>query len=704
MMPRRVLAVCMIVMLTASVARCKPPAPETGPGDRMLAEYFTTETARLRDACLADVDTLGDWERQRETRRRELLEMLGLDPLPERTDLKATVTGTLDQETFTVEKLHFQSRPGLYVTGNLYVPKGLEKPAPAILYVCGHGPCKVDGVSYGNKVSYHHHGCWFARHGYVCLVIDSLQMGEIEATHHGTYRYDMWWWNNRGYTPAGVEAWNCVRAIDYLQSRGEVDPQRIGVTGRSGGGAYSWWIAAIDERIKAAVPVAGITDLENHVVDGCVEGHCDCMFFVNTHRWDYPMVAALVAPRPLLIANSDADGIFPLDGVRRTYEKARRVYALHDAEDKIGLVITEGPHKDTRELRVPAFRWFDKHLMGVERKEYAPAEKSLEPQQLKVFAELPADQINTKIHETFVPAATDSPLPKQATGWGKEWTKMRTAWRKALEEKVFAGWPKELVPLDVEEEFLLKSEYVIATAYDFTSQENVRLRMLVVRAADANTPAVHVELYDAEVWGKMEAAYGKGLTEGLVHGEATEELRRFAHDACSTHRAQQVAYVIPRGIGPTAWNPNPRKQIQIRRRFMLLGQTLDGMRIWDVRRAIAALRTLPQFHDAPITLNGRGQAAGWAVYAALFEPRIVELELRRLARIHREGPILLNVNRYLDLPQALAMALGQKRSVRVYGDGLAMKWAFPTTVARLLGLGQEHLELIEKKPVLPGPY
>ena len=93
---------------------------------------------------------------------------------------------------------------------------------------------------------------------------------------------------NRGYTPAGVEAWNCIRALDYLETRPEVDPKRLGVTGRSGGGAYSWWIAAIDERIKAAVPVAGITDLQNHVVDGCVEGHCDCMYMVNTYRWDYP--------------------------------------------------------------------------------------------------------------------------------------------------------------------------------------------------------------------------------------------------------------------------------------------------------------------------------------------------------------------------------------------------------------------------------
>src|SRR5688572_16902046 len=277
--------------------------------------------------------------------------MLGLDPLPERTDLKPVITGKVEHEEFTVEKLHFQSRPGLYVTGNLYIPKKIDKPLPAVLYVCGHGQVKKDGIAYGAKAHYQHHGGWFARNGFVCLTIDTLQLGEIEGIHHGTHRYGYWWWLNRGYTPAGVEAWNCIRALDYLQSRKEVDGDKLGVTGRSGGGAYSWWIAALDDRIKCAVPVAGITDLHNHIVDGSVEGHCDCMFFVNTHRWDYPTVAALVAPRPLLIANSDKDTIFPLDGVQRLHAQVRNIYRLYGAEDKLGLLITEGPHKDTQDLQ-----------------------------------------------------------------------------------------------------------------------------------------------------------------------------------------------------------------------------------------------------------------------------------------------------------------------------------------------------------------
>ena len=97
-------------------------------------------------------------------------------------------------------------------------------------------------------------------------------------------------------------------------------------------------------------------------MDGTVEGHCDCMFVVNTYRWDYPLVAALVAPRPLLIANSDSDTIFPLDGVSRLHSKVRRIYELHKASDKLGLLITPGPHKDTQDLQLPVFRWFNRHL------------------------------------------------------------------------------------------------------------------------------------------------------------------------------------------------------------------------------------------------------------------------------------------------------------------------------------------------------
>src|SRR5262249_20627206 len=233
---------------------------------------------------------------------------------------------------------------GLYVTANLYVPKKAVFPAPAVLYVCGHGNVVVDKVSYGSKVFYQHHPAWFASNGYVCLILDTLQLGEIEGIHHGTYPrsgYNMWWWQTLGYTPAGVECWNGIRALDYLQSRKEVDPKRIGLTGRSGGGATRWWVAAADDPPQCIIPLGGIAGLWAHVVEGSpahpkgvISGHCDCMYFVNTYRWDFPLVAALCAPRPLLLGNSDADTIFPVPGYRRLAEKVRKVYDLYGADNK----------------------------------------------------------------------------------------------------------------------------------------------------------------------------------------------------------------------------------------------------------------------------------------------------------------------------------------------------------------------------------
>ena len=235
-----------------------------------------------------------------------------------------------------------------------------------------------------------------------------------------------------------------VRAVDLLQSLPEVDGERIGVTGRSGGGAYSWWVAAIDERIKCAVPVAGITDLRNHVVDGCVEGHCDCMFMVNTYRWDYPMLAALVAPRPLLISNTDSDRIFPLDGVYRTHKKVKRVYDLLGAGKNVALHITAGPHSDTQELRVHAFRWMNRHLKGDAESSVQPAEKFFEPTDLKVFDSLPSDEHNTRIQEQFVAKATPR-TPSTA----EEWDAQRIAWMRVLREQTFRGWPTHDVPLNI---------------------------------------------------------------------------------------------------------------------------------------------------------------------------------------------------------------------------------------------------------------
>ena len=627
--------------------------------DEALAEYFRRETRAISDRCLTDLTTSNAWLASLPTQRAQLAEMLGLSPMPPRTDLQAKVTGRIEHDTFTVENLHFQSRPGLYVTANFYVPKNLTKPAPAVLYVSGHGPVITNGISYGNKVSYQHHGAWFAQNGYVCLILDTVQLGEIPGVHHGTYREGMWWWNSRGYTPAGVECWNGMRALDYLSTRPEVDTNRFGITGRSGGGAYSWFVTAMDERIKAAAPVAGITDLENHVVDGAVEGHCDCMFFVNTYRWDYPQLAALAAPRPLLIVNTDDDSLFPLDGVVRLRDKVRRVYDLLGAGEKCGLVITPGGHQDTQELQVPVMRWFNKHLKGEETLIENAAVKLFSPQQLKVFTTLPGDALNGKIHETFVEMAKPA-LPKSKEEWGRQ----REEWLAGLRTKSFPS--------------LARADESAATFVlnRLTGHHQWRFKasganLFVATRADEKAERVILTAEFLKMGGRIAPR-----TPGAWHGQI------------SFPRLDTNALVNPKRLASAPvekvdFASLVRKEVQLRRRHMLLGETADAQRVADLVRAIQAIRASKEFAKLTLRLEAEGDMAVNALYASLFAP-VDELVLTNLPKSHQDGgPDYLNVLRILDIPQAVAMA-SERGPVLLIGANEA-DWQYPLQTAKQLG-------------------
>jgi len=662
-----------------------------GPADLALAEYFRVETALLSQNCLAGIQTLDHWTSARAGWVQQLQEMLGLWPMPDRTELQATVTGRIDHDRFSVENVHFQSLPGLYVTANLYLPRDMKAPAPTILYVCGHGPSIKEGVSFGNKVSYQHHGAWFAQNGYVCLVIDTLQLGEIQGIHHGTYREGMWWWNSRGYTPAGVEAWNSIRALDYLCTRPEVDTNRFGITGRSGGGAYSWTTAALDSRVKVAAPVAGITDLANYVVDGAVEGHCDCMFFVNTYRWDYPQLAALMAPRPLLLANTDRDSIFPLDGVERLHEKVRRIYQLHGASTNLGLLITEGPHQDSQDLQLPVLRWFNRFLKGTDPLIETAARKYFEPEQLKVFTRLPADSSNTNIQDSFVPPAPAPPIPTSP----QQWTEQRDSWLAELRRRSFAGWPADSLAPGLEGTSSTERDGVRLDQYRFTSQHHVVLPLLVVRSSTSEpVRRVVLDIPGPVQWEEWLSRISTGFPElaassQLAAGSRTEpgdsSAARAWQELVQTQlRSNRWAILIapPRGVGPDRWSGDAKKQVQLRRRFMLLGQTLDGMRVWDARRAIQAVRSIPDLKTAPLWISARQEMGVNALYASLYEPGIAGLDLHQLPDSHRNGPDYLNVLRVLDVPQALSLAM-ERSLVHVLDSGTT-GWEYPDAVRRSL--------------------
>lgn len=627
--------------------------------DERLERFFADQVAAIEQTTLAGIDSAEAWQERREKLVDQLREMLGLDPWPERTPLEPEVRGVVEGDGFVVERVLFQSRPGLYVTANLYRPARVEAPLPAVLYVCGHSRQIADGVSFGNKTGYQHHGVWFARNGYVCLMIDTVQLGEIEGVHHGTHNLGQWWWASRGYTPAGAEAWNSIRAIDYLETRAEVDAERIGVTGRSGGGAYSWWVAALDQRVRVAVPVAGITDLRNHVVDDCVEGHCDCMYMVNSHRWDFGTLAALVAPRPLLISNSHRDTIFPLDGVMRVYRQAERIYQLLDAEDHLAVHVTAGPHQDTQSLRVGAFMWLNRHLKDSEDLIREPAEKRFEPAELRVLnpGELPDDQHVTTVQEWFVPPAVAS-VPEDAA----QWEAMRKSWLTAL--------------ADVPGATKLDAEAGDAEANELESFTDDRVAVRHLAAEVVPPLESHLVMVGPAKPGAAERvrlcpceASEAGLTiwvgDAIVPVEswqavaAHEAVRRRVIDA-----GERLVIVPPIGFGPTAWSGDQREQNHVRRRFQLLGMTADAVRVAELRWVLRWLQSRPETASREVVLSAEGVAAVRRLYASLGDETVTRMDLAKLSGDGRNGPILLLAERVWDVPQLLAVA-SQGRNVRL---------------------------------------
>ena len=370
---RLLLATLPALLFALPLFAADPPKDDTARGDKMRDAYFRHEVKRIADASLADVKTKADWEKKRPELRRQFLDMLGLWPLPPRTDLKATITGKLETENFTVEKLHFQSIPGLYVTGNLYLPKNAQAAGPG-------DPLRLRPRQHGRstrsptaaRCTYQHHPAWFAGTRlrlpdprYAATRRDSRASITARITRHVVVA-------DARLHAGRHRVLERHAALDYLETRKEVDPKRLGVTGRSGGGATSWWVGAADERAAVHHPCrrhrrsAGPCRRRasrRAFRDGVISGHCDCMYFVNTYRWDFDTVMALCAPRPLLLGNSDADDIFPVAGLPPPGRQGASASTTCTApDDKFALLETKGPHKDTPELRRGAFRWMNRWL------------------------------------------------------------------------------------------------------------------------------------------------------------------------------------------------------------------------------------------------------------------------------------------------------------------------------------------------------
>ena len=319
--------------------------------DELASEFTARPLPDIRDA-----DTLARWQ---DGRRQELFRQWGIEPLRRHLghEPENTVAGVLESDRYRVEKIWFRALDDLVITANLYIPNGLDGPAPAIIYVCGHSP--------NPKVSYQDHARKFAQLGFVTLIVDTIIYGEIPGSHRGTYNEGAFQWISRGYSPAAAEAWAAMRALDLLGARADVDPERIGMTGHSGGGAVSWWTAAADPRVRAIASSSGTGDEYSHLRDHTIDSHCDCYFPSRTDGSSLLETYALVAPRPALIVAPRLDSVYHPDSPASITERLQNFYGGLGHKSNVELLSIDAGHQYTSESRRAVFAWMLTHVAGV---------------------------------------------------------------------------------------------------------------------------------------------------------------------------------------------------------------------------------------------------------------------------------------------------------------------------------------------------
>ncbi|MBM3495160.1 MAG: hypothetical protein FJX72_12695 [Armatimonadetes bacterium] len=322
-----------------------------------------------RDALYADPGSAVTRIRERQGQLRERF-IASLGGLPnDATQPEARVTGAVKRPGFAIEKLIYESRPGNFVTALLYVPDQLTAPAPAVLFLCGHA---AEGKAYPE---YQRVCQLLALSGFVVLAQDPIGQGErlsywdttvgaplvgactLEHDHAGAQCGPL------GWSPARFFLHDARRSLDYLVSRPEVDPSRIGLTGNSGGGTQSCLLMLTDERIAAAAPGTFIMNRQTYMHTG---GAQDCEQIwpgFTAHGYDHEDVLIAMAPRPVCVL-SVTDDFFPIEGTRRTVERSRRAWSAFGVDEMPELVVDRASHAYTPALACAAARFFGLHLMG----------------------------------------------------------------------------------------------------------------------------------------------------------------------------------------------------------------------------------------------------------------------------------------------------------------------------------------------------
>lgn len=536
------------------------------------------------------------WEAFKEPLRRRVLLSSGLWPLPEKTPLNAQIFGRIEHPEYTVEKVHFEAYPGFLVTGNLYRPVG-EGPFPAV--VNPHGHWEIGRLANEERGSVPGRAITLARMGMVAFTYDMIgYVDSLQCDHRGQDDRTKLW----GLHPFALQLWSSVRAVDFVESLPEVDRDRIGCTGASGGGTQTFALMAIEPRIKVAAPVNMISST---MQGGCICENAPILRLDNSNM----EIGATMAPRPLLMVSATGD--WTRETPRVEYPAIRSVFALYGAEDKVKNVHIDAGHNYNQASREAMYRFFGKWLKGEEGwDDYTEPPFEVEPEEdLRVFPdkELPAGlKTQDEIYESIIKSRAEkweAVFPRDDSGLAAFAKAHGTVLSDVLGTELPGANDLALERTGMEE----RDGYVLE-------------RWIIGRktAGDA-IPAV---FYRSRTPGPQDAVL-------LVHGQGKAALA----DAETGGPGKLIRGLIDRGKAVLSidafllgdhHSPFKRTERYVEGGFMDTFQPTDtGYRAQDVLTAAAFLRARRDLTGA-IELAGIEDGGVWALLAAAIDPGITK--------------------------------------------------------------------------------
>jgi len=622
----------------------------------MLPAYLKDKAFALidgRQRAIARIFTMDDLKARQQYWRAHMLSYLG--GLPERTPLNAYTVRTLDRGDHRIEKVIFESRPGFYVTANLYLPKGGRPPYPAILFPLGH--------ERGAKA----HQAWqrclagFARRGFVALTWDPLGQGERIQMYDEDLHDSKVQGSTVEHTILGMQClltgshiaqytiWDGVRALDYLLARPEVDARRVGCTGNSGGGTHTAYLSGLDDRIQVAAPSCYITSWKR-MLESIGPQDAEQVFPLwLKDGLDYPDYLYAFGGKPFLMLTAIRD-FFPIAGARASLEEAQQVYAKLALGGNIAMFEADDGHGYSKPRREAAYRWFTRWLQGAENTEPEA------PLSLATAEELQCTRTG-QVQSEFQGAVDVFTLNRRLAGQLRANRKpaAESVRRRARELTHFevATGPVRITPFGQVE----RSEYrVEKLVYESEPGITIPALLFIPNSGGARKPAIVF----ADAGGKSAAAAEAAQLVAKGYIVLAPDLRGFGETQPPLDRRD---YFV-RNFG----------DYENTLSALIIGKTMAGMRASDLVRGVELLASRTDVDASRIAVTGRGAAAIPALFAALFDDRIRSLALDGMLvsyesvvneRIHQGivDQLIPSALKDFDLPDVIAAIAPRKVGV-----------------------------------------